>query len=120
MCRESVILPFHALPDMALRVNTHVPCLIYSLDYLLLMPIFGVRTDLIIPQLFVVSFKYVEQQRGNGSWKSTEVYCMLKSMCHIETVYKKKTQNWRPISLLSVDYKIASSCKAYRKKHMNN
>lgn len=54
------------------------------------MPIFGVRTDLIIPQLFVVSFKYVEQQRGNGSWKSTEVYCMLKSMCHIETVYKKK------------------------------
>lgn len=81
MCRESVILPFHALP---------VPCLIYSLDYLLLMPIFGVRTDLIIPQLFVVSFKYVEQQRGNGSWKSTEVYCMLKSMCHIETVYKKK------------------------------
>lgn len=110
MCRESVILPFHALPDMALRVNTHVPCLIYSLDYLLLMPIFGVRTDLIIPQLFVVSFKYVEQQRGNGSWKSTGVYCMLKSMCHIETVYKKKTQNWRPISLLSVDYKIASSC----------
>lgn len=82
------------------------------------MPIFGVRTDLIIFQLFVVSFKYVEQQRGNGSWKSTEVYYMLKNMCHIETVYKQK--NWRPISLLSVDYKIASSCLAYRKKHMNN